>query len=117
MKTRRTLLLAAAAHALAAPLASRAQPPGKPSEKPWRIGVLVLSNWEVHYDYFKEGLRDLGIVEGKNLVIEFRSAQAKVDALAGLAAELVRLNVDLIVAYQTPCVLAAKRARPARSRS
>ncbi len=92
------------------PFASLAQPPGKPSEKHWRIGVLVQANWEVIYGHVKDGLRELGLVEGRNVLIEFRSAQANIDALPGLAAELVRLKVDVIIAIQTPCALAAKQA-------
>ena len=110
MKTRRTLLLAAGANALMPPFASLAQPPGKPSEKHWRIGVLVQANWELQYGHIKDGLRELGLVEGRNMLIEFRSAQANIDALPGLAAELVRLRADVIIAIQTPCALAAKQA-------
>jgi putative ABC transport system substrate-binding protein len=55
-------------------------------------------------------LRDLGYVEGSNLGIEFRWAEGKNDRLPELAAELVRLKVDLIVTYQTPAALAAKQA-------
>jgi len=59
---------------------------------------------------FRAGLRDLGYVEGKNLVIEFRWAEGKYDRLSELAEELVRLNVELIVTSSTPGVLAAKQA-------
>ena len=59
---------------------------------------------------FRVGLRDLGYIEGKNLVIEFRWAEGKYDRLPELAAELVRLNVDLIVTAATPGVRAAKQA-------
>ncbi len=110
MTTRRTLLIAAGASTLVAPFASLAQQPARPADKPWRIGVLVQANWEQNYAHFKDGLRELGLVEGRNILIEFRSAQANIDALPGLAAELVRLKVDVIVAFQTPCVLAAKQA-------
>jgi putative ABC transport system substrate-binding protein len=59
---------------------------------------------------FRQGLRDLGYVEGRNLVIEYRDATGKHERLPALAAELVALNVDVIVAANTPGALAAKRA-------
>ena len=59
----------------------------------------------------RQGLRDLGWSEGKNLVIEARFTEGKPDRLAGLAAELIRLNVDIIVALpNTPAAMAAKQA-------
>ena len=59
---------------------------------------------------FRQGLRDLGYVEGRNVVIEYRDAEAKPERLPALAAELVRLKVDVIVAEATPGVAAAKTA-------
>ncbi len=59
---------------------------------------------------FRQGLRDLGYVEGQNVVIEYRYAEGKADRLPDLAAELVRLKVDIIVAQSTETVLAAKNA-------
>jgi putative ABC transport system substrate-binding protein len=59
---------------------------------------------------FRQGLRDLGYVEGRNLVIEYRDAAGKHERLPALAAELVALKVDVIVAANTPSALAAKRA-------
>jgi putative tryptophan/tyrosine transport system substrate-binding protein len=77
-----------------------------------RIGALYLGNADA--DSFKtnlrEGLRELGYVEGQNIAFEFRSAEGKADQLPKLAAELVRLKVDLIVALYVPCALAAKQA-------
>ncbi|MGH8700266.1 MAG: ABC transporter substrate-binding protein [Burkholderiales bacterium] len=58
----------------------------------------------------REGLRDLGYVEGKNIVIEFRWAEAKYERLPGLAAELVQLKVDVIVAANPPAIQAAQQA-------
>jgi putative tryptophan/tyrosine transport system substrate-binding protein len=58
----------------------------------------------------REGLRELGYVEGQNLAFQFRSAEGQLDRLPALAAELVRLNVDVIVALYVPCALAAKKA-------
>jgi putative ABC transport system substrate-binding protein len=59
---------------------------------------------------FLQGLRDLGYVEGRNLVIEYRSAEGKSERLAALAAELVALKVDVIVAPAPPHALAAMQA-------
>jgi len=56
------------------------------------------------------GLRDLGYVEGRNIVIEFRWAEGKYDRLPDLVAELIRLNVDVIVTHGTPGMRAAKKA-------
>jgi putative tryptophan/tyrosine transport system substrate-binding protein len=61
-------------------------------------------------EVFRQGLRQLGYVEGKNILIEYRYAEGKLDRLPDLAAELVRLKVDLIVTASTPGVLAAKKA-------
>jgi putative ABC transport system substrate-binding protein len=58
----------------------------------------------------REGLRELGYVEGQNIAFEFRSAKGKLDQLPELASELVRLKVDVIVALYVPCALAAKQA-------
>jgi putative ABC transport system substrate-binding protein len=60
----------------------------------------------------RQGLHDLGYVEGKNLAIEYRWAEGKYDRLPDLAAELVRLKVDLIVTHGAPGSLAAKQAAP-----
>ena len=77
-----------------------------------RIGALYLGNADA--DSFKtnlrEGLRELAYVEGQNIAFEFRSAEGKADQLPLLAAELVRLKVDVIVALYVPCALAAKQA-------
>ena len=59
---------------------------------------------------FREGLRELGYVEGQNIAIEFRSAEGKYDQLPSLAAELVRLKVDVIVTFSPPAIQAAKQA-------
>ena len=61
-------------------------------------------------DAFRQGLRELGYVEGQNIAIEYRFAENKPEALPGLAAELVRLKLDVILAINTPAVQAAKNA-------
>jgi putative tryptophan/tyrosine transport system substrate-binding protein len=97
-----TLLGGAAA---AWPLAARAQ-----QQKAARIGVLVPANPEPFWSEFRVGLREQGYIEGQNIAFEFRSAEGKPERLRGLADELVRLKVDIIVAHQTPSVTAARHA-------
>jgi putative ABC transport system substrate-binding protein len=94
---------------LAMPLAAEAQQAGTVP----RIGYLAGDSATVHSQYaqaFSNGLRDLGYVEGKNLVIEHRWAEGKFERLPELAAELIRLPVDLIVAVGDPVIFAAKQA-------
>jgi len=74
------------------------------------IGYLIPGNPEPVFGYFKEGLRILGYIEGRNIQIEFRSADGKPERLAALAAGLVGIKVDILVAAQTPAITAAKRA-------
>ena len=100
-------LLGGAAAAL--PLAARAQQPGRI----WRIGVLETSpaaSNAANFDAFRKGLRELGYVEGQNLILDYRSADGRAERFPQLAAELLRLNVDLIVTRGTPAVMAAKNA-------
>jgi putative ABC transport system substrate-binding protein len=110
VNNRRKLLVALGAGALAAPFVSFAQPQ---TAKVARIGYLGLSSTSSYaggVEALRASLRDLGYVEGKNLVMESRWAEGNNDRLPELAAELVRLKVDIIVATQTPAVQAAKRA-------
>jgi putative tryptophan/tyrosine transport system substrate-binding protein len=82
-------------------------------EKIFRIGFLdssTPSGIGVLIEAFRQELRKLGWTEGKNIIIEFRFAEQKPDRLPELAAELARLNVDVIVAPAGPSVLAAKEA-------
>ena len=94
---------------LAAPLAVDAQQPGKVA----RIGVLSqgssISGPHIR-EAFRQGLRDLGYAEGQNIVIEYRYAEGKAERLPDLAAELLRLKVDVIVSGGTLAPLAAKHA-------
>ena len=89
------------------PLATRAQ-----QSKVARIGALYLgiADAETFRTGLREGLRELGYVEGRDIAFEFRSAEGRLDRLPELAAELVRLKVDVIVALYVPCALAAKQA-------
>jgi putative ABC transport system substrate-binding protein len=93
--------------AAAWPLTVRAQP-----SKVARIGVLYigLADSESFKKELREGLRELGYLEGQNISFEFRSAEGKLDRLPELASELVRLKVDVIVALYVPSGLAAKQA-------
>jgi putative ABC transport system substrate-binding protein len=107
---RRRFLLTSLAGALAAPRGADAQQPTKIA----RIGYLTTADVATapHHlrEAFLKGLRDLGYVEGRNLVIEYRSAEGKVERLPALAAELVSLKVDVILAPASAHVLAAKQA-------
>jgi len=106
---RRRVLFALGAGTLIAPFGSFAQQRGKL----WRIGFLGSESafgFASRVEAFREGLRDLGYEEGKNLTIEFRWADGKNDRLPELAAELVRLNVDVLVTYASPAIRAAKQA-------
>jgi putative ABC transport system substrate-binding protein len=88
------------------PLAARAQQAGKVA----RIGYLSPGSASVRIDAFRQGLRELGYVEEKNILIEYRFAEGNFDRLADLAAQLVQLKVDVIVAEATQASLAAKDA-------
>src|SRR5262245_3564621 len=86
-----------------------------PAQQTARIGYLTLKLDTIPQNRvaFRQGLRDLGYVEGRNLVIEYRDAEGKPERLAAGAAELVALNVDVIVAPGTLAALAAARATAA----
>ena len=78
-------------------------------EKVWRIGVLEYTARSLP-EAFRQGLRDLGYVEGKDIVIEFRSAEGTVDRLGALATELTQLPVDVLVAIGAVATRAAHQA-------
>src|SRR6266516_4507306 len=106
---RRTFLFVFSLGTLSAPLAADAQPTGKV----YRIGYLAAGSAiasQLPVEAFREGLRELGLVEGQNIVIDYRFAEGRFDRLPDLAAELVRLKVDIIVAQATPAAVAAKKA-------
>lgn len=103
---RRELLIALGAGALAWADAVRAQAPATVR----RIGLLSGSSLSPSYQAFRLGLRDLGWVEGKNISIEYRHAEGRHDRLPDLAADLVRLKVDVIVTTATSDTLAARKA-------
>src|SRR5450432_1880556 len=106
MRRRDFMTLVVGASAGAWPSAADAQQAAKIA----RIGYLAsnLGN-QGPLEAFRQGLRDLGYVEGRNLVIEYRDAQGKLEPLPALAAELVALKVDVILATSTAAALAAKQ--------
>jgi putative tryptophan/tyrosine transport system substrate-binding protein len=109
--TRRRVLIALGAGALAVPRDALAQPKSKVA----RIGFLYFGSRQSsldtgRYDAFVQGMRELGYVEGTNLIIEARFADGKTERLPALAAELVRLTVDVIVATGSPVYRALQHA-------
>jgi putative ABC transport system substrate-binding protein len=104
---RREFITLVGGAAAAWPLAARGQQTAMPT-----IGALVIGNInpEQFWREFRQGLRDLGYVEGQNIRFEFRSAEGEISRLPELAAELVRLKVDVIVTWFTPTAVAAKQA-------
>jgi putative ABC transport system substrate-binding protein len=100
----------AASTLLGAPLRGFAQQPVAAMPRIGFLGVANPAAWAPRLDAFRAGLRDLGYVERKNIAIEFRFAEGEYDRLAALAAELVRLKVDVIVTHSVPGALAAKEA-------
>jgi putative ABC transport system substrate-binding protein len=92
-----------------APLVAEGQQAGKMYRIAF-LGSTSPSGYASQMKAFRGGLRDLGYVEGRNLVIEFRWAQGKYERLPELAAELVRLKPDVLVTHGVPGTLAAKRA-------
>jgi putative tryptophan/tyrosine transport system substrate-binding protein len=94
---------------LMAPLASLGQQPSKVARIGFLAGDSAADN-RPRLQTFLDGLHELGYVEGKNLVIEYRWAEGHYERLPGLAAELVRLPVDVIVTVGDPVVFAAKQA-------
>jgi len=107
--TRREFIGTLTGALLAAPLAAEAQQAGKVR----RIGYLDMGSAarsRPYFEAFRQGLHDLGWVEGQNIAVDVRFADGKADQLPTLAAELVRLRVDVIVTSTTPATLAAKQA-------
>ncbi len=108
MTTRRAFLGTLAGGLLAAPFVEAQQ-----AGKVYRIGVLEPTSMALNaanLDAFRKGLRELGYVEGRNMMIEYRSADGRSERFPDLAAELVRLKVDVILTRGTPAVMAAKNA-------
>ncbi len=108
---RRAFLAGTGAVLLTAPLVAQAQPAGRAA----RIGFLSPSSLhdprtQTFVEAFRQGLRDLGWVEGQNMTIEYRWAEERTERLPDLARDLARLKVDVVVASTSPAVQAAKQA-------
>ena len=101
---------AGAIAAILIPMAARAQQPGKV----WRVAFLVqrhldFTDTDFIYGPFRQGMRELGYVEGKNLAIEWRSAEGRAERLPELAAELVRSKPDVLATQGTSAAMAAQK--------
>ncbi|MEO6163956.1 MAG: ABC transporter substrate-binding protein [Candidatus Binatia bacterium] len=108
MKKAAVLSFLVVALLLAGGVKSQAQQPKKVPRIGYLSGISLSAN-AARIEALKQGLRELGYVEGKNILIEWRSAEQKLDRLPALAAELVRLKVDLIVSSAPPTTRAAKK--------
>jgi putative ABC transport system substrate-binding protein len=106
---RRTFLCGLALGALGAPLASEAQPAAKIARIGY-LGPVSPSAGARLLESFRQGLRELGYVEGQNILIDYRWADGRPDRFPALAAELTQLRVDAIVTYNNPAVAALQQA-------
>src|SRR3989442_8957719 len=108
MKRREFITLLGSA-AAAWPLAAHAQQPGKLPSIGF-LGAGTASAWSLWVAAFVQRLRELGWIEGRNVAIEYRWAEGRSERFAEIAAEFIRLKVDVIVTSGTPAVVAAKQA-------
>jgi putative ABC transport system substrate-binding protein len=111
MNNRRKLVIALGAGVLAAPVGSFAQQ----QSKVWRVGILSARRNPAsldsdYYGAFPRRMSELGYVEGRNLITEWRFADGEYERLPGMAAELVKLKADVILALGPPGALAAQKA-------
>src|SRR5262249_52123196 len=102
---RREFITLVGGAAVAWPLAARAQQ----ADKGWRMGFIAHGQ-ESFYDALFEGLHEYGYEEGRNLIVERRYAQGQAKRFKEFAAEMVRLNVDVIIVVTTPAALAVMNA-------
>jgi putative tryptophan/tyrosine transport system substrate-binding protein len=107
MNKRRKLIVALGASALAAPLRAFAQPAGRVHRLCWLYGSFASTRTDPYNIAFEQRLRELGFVEGRNLAIEFRAADDRIDRLPALAAELARQNCDVYFAPGSEAILLA----------
>jgi putative ABC transport system substrate-binding protein len=107
---RRRFLALVSGGLFAAPIAAKAQQPAGKVPRVEFLAAFSPSDVPQWREGFRQGLRDFGDTEGRNIVIEYRYAEGRVERLPGLAAELVRLKMDIIAAETTPTSLAVKHA-------
>src|SRR3954469_20143485 len=105
---RRAFVGSVASGLLASPFTTFAQQPAKLPQ----VGILA-SEVGAHWEGFREGMRDLGYVDGRNVTLEGRWFEGRTDRLPGLALELAQLDVNIIVAAGTQAIRAAKDAASA----
>jgi putative ABC transport system substrate-binding protein len=109
--TTRRAFIGTLAGMLAAPLSAQAQQPAKVPRIGWLLsGSLEAPETRALLGAFRQGAHERGYVEGQNIVIEYRPAEGRIDRFPALAADLVRLKVDLIVAGSTAAARAAQQA-------
>src|SRR5262249_15780470 len=101
----KVVFLALSTMLLALSVSAQAQQPTKVP----RIGYVIGSGPGPLVDAFRQGLRDFGYIEGKNILVEYRYAEGKTDRIASLVAELVQLPVDVLVSTTGRAILAAKQ--------
>jgi putative ABC transport system substrate-binding protein len=101
-----TLVLAV----LAAPVGAEAQPAAKAVPRIGFLGNLDAKNQARNLAAFQEGLRDLGWIEGQTVIVDYRWAEGNTDRFPGLVAELVQLNVNVMVVAGPPAIRVAQRA-------
>src|SRR5262249_24817540 len=104
---RRSFIVMVGGSILAVPQAAVAQQ--RPGRVP-RVGVLAITPVPPLIEAWQQGFRDLGYVEGRNIVVDYRYSKGQDDLLPALASELVRSHVDVIVTAGTPAALAVKQA-------
>ena len=107
---RRKFIAALGGAALQWPLSARAEGLSGNVFRIGFVGMIAANAFPERMEAFRAGLRKLGYQEGRNILIEYRWADEHYDRLPALFADLVRLNVDVIVTHATPGILAAKRA-------
>jgi putative ABC transport system substrate-binding protein len=106
----RKLFLILVGLTLASVQIAHAQQPAKVPRIGYVSGTGDLSNPGANTEAFRQGLRDLGYIEGKNILVEYRYAEGKLDPIPSIVAELVQLKVDVVVAAPLPAIRAAKQA-------
>jgi putative ABC transport system substrate-binding protein len=110
MTKRRDVLVVLAASALAAPFALRAQQRSKIPVIGYMSPIVPQNNSDPRFEAFRKGMRELGYEEGRNYRLEVRWGEGKLERMPAIAADLVKLKVNVLVAATSPSVLAARQA-------